>query len=226
MKPFNIITTAELRPDLIKRTFSSFQENLFKDDIKNAHLIMSIHNFHYNKRESQNHFWEVLDILDRFEFKSISIQNPPLSSFIQSLNWCLRYTEHPLVFNLLPNWELKRTIDFQAMVQEFEDQKLVHLRLSDNDSEEKVLQQKPGLFLPYNDKYFIVTNNIKRNLGWNLLPSLNRSSFLQEFKNCIYSGIADDNTIKRGSWFPIEFKYGVWQEPSFPASIVDIRNDK
>jgi len=42
MDDFDIICTATLRPELLKKTFDSHIKYLFKDDIKKANLILNV----------------------------------------------------------------------------------------------------------------------------------------------------------------------------------------
>ncbi len=220
MEPFNIITTATLRPDLIRRTFSLFQENLFKEHIKNAHLLLNIDRVGCDPGEMAEKYSEVLNAVDSFPFKTISISSPDTPSFSRAFYWLLGKIDHRLTFNLEEDWDLLRPIDFQEMVKAFDDEKLVHLRLSAFASEDQVLKQW-NKFIPFNGKYYTVTSNLKGTIGWCGHPSLNRSGFLKDFMRYIDPSRNPEKQIKGDHPIIQAAKFGVWQAPSSPASIQD-----
>lgn len=225
MDPFDIMTTATLRPELLKRTFDSFIENLFGDDIKKASLCLNIDKAGADPKEHAKKIDEILDYIGELPFKDLII-NIPVSppSFSRAFYWCLgQIGTGQLTFNLEEDWELTRKIDFRGMVQAFkEDTTLAHLRLSSFNSPEKHQLKTWNKFCKWNGKYYEVPKHLRGTIGWAGHPSLNRTSFMMCCATTIDPERNPEKQIKGQLPQILKSRFGVWQEQEETASIRDL----
>lgn len=222
MPEFNIITTATLRPEILKRTFDSFCNNLFQDHIKDASLIINIDRVGCFEDEKQSRFQEILGYISELGFKNIHVNCPDNPSFAKAFYWLTSQIDNDLVFNLEEDWELVTAIDFNEMLREFKNNKdLVHLRLSAFDSQPDKLKQW-NKWIPRNSRYYAIPQDLKGVIGWCGHPSLNRGSFLKHFNGVIDPWKNPEKQIKGDQPIILNSDFGVWQAQNDKATIRDI----
>lgn len=230
IQDFNITTTCTLRPELLQKTLTTFTDNLFKEHLQKAHLLLNIdyagiHNIN-NKEEINGKLVQIYDILDSFDFKEYEINYGNPAHFPTAFMWTMHNIKFPLFFNLEEDWELLYEIDFEKMVSMFEKyQDLAHLRLSFFPSTEKTCKNW-NRFLEWNGDFFEVPENLKGTIGWCGHPSLNNSNFM---KYCLPYMSASSNPEKqiKGHNMAISriidrHRFGSFQEQNKPKAINDI----
>lgn len=227
MNPFNITTTATLRPELLQKTFESFTDNLFKENIKKAHLILNIDFAGIKEYEEvTNKLQSIYKILDSFDFGSYTIRygNPP--HFPTAFMWVMNQIKYPLFFNLEEDWELLYEVDFPKMVNLFDKYPdLAHLRLSFFPSEKETLKNW-NRFLDWNGEFFEVSCNLKGTIGFAGHPSLNSSNFMKQCLPHMNPLSNPEKQIKHTNpaikQIINEYRFGSFQEQSKSRSINDI----
>lgn len=206
---FDIMTTATLRPELLKITFDSHIENLFGDHIKQAHLKINI-----DKAGAINSYdiiQELIDYIDSLHFKSVCINVPEIPSFPRAFYWGLTQLKSDYTFILEDDWQLKRKTDFEEMFSLFQaDKKLVHLRLSSFWSNEESRMKTWNKFLDWNGFYFSVPRELRGIVGFAGHPSLNLTAFLTYFKEIINPENNPEKQIKGNRPILLDNHFGVY----------------
>lgn len=207
---FDIITTATLRPDILKLTFDSHVENLFGDNIKQANLKINI-----DKAGADNNHYEIIqemiDYIDSIPFKSVCINVPETPSFPRAFYWGLTQLTSDYTFILEDDWELNRKTNFERMFDLFQaDEKLVHLRLSHFWSNEESRMKTWNKFLDWNGSYFSVPRDLRRIVGFAGHPSLNMTAFLLYFKGIMDPESNPEKQIKGNHPIILDNHFGVF----------------
>lgn len=224
---FNITTTATLRPELLEITFNSFKDNLFKENINKAHLILNIDYAGIkNKDEIEDKVQHIFKIIDSIDFGSYEIRYGIKPHFPTAFMWTMSKLKYPLFFNLEEDWELLYEVDFPKMVSLFQDYKnLAHLRLSYFNSEKDTLKNW-NKFLDWNGDFFKVPDDLRGTIGFAGHPSLNSSNFM---KRCLPYMSVSSNPEKqiKGHHMVIsrlinQHKFGSFQKQNKTKSINDI----
>lgn len=232
---FDLICTATLRPELIKRTFDSHIKHLFRDNIKNARLIMNVDMI--GSDEPEKDFDNILRYVDKIPFAEININKCQNPSFSRAFYWLLGQINEPLTFNLEEDWELNQDIDFDKMIELFSrDKDLVHLRLSMfdsyylegddivNESEEiKQYEMKTwNKFIKWNGEFFGIPRTLRGVIGWAGHPSLNRTAFLLAFATVLDKNKNHEKQIKGHKPILLNSHFGVFHPKEAKSAIKDI----
>lgn len=206
---FDIMTTACLRPEILKVTFDSHIENLFGDDIKKAHLKLNIDKAGSDK--TMEKIEEISRYIDSIPFKSVEINVPETPSFSRAFYWGLTRLQSDFTFILEDDWELKRKTDFECMFNLFKaDERLVHLRLSAFGSNQEGRMKVWNKFLDWNGSYFTVPRNLRGVVGWAGHPSLNMTAFLMYFKGAMDPNRNPEKQIKGHRPILLDNHFGVF----------------
>jgi len=219
---FDIMMTATLRPDLIKRTFDSFIKNLFGDAITNAKLIMNIDMV--GSKTPDKTFHEILNYLETIPFyiKNISVSQTP--SFSKAFCRCLGQLSSPYTFNLEEDWEMVKPLSFSNMIDLFkQDNDLVHLRLSSFKSTGESTMKVWNKHIKWNGAFFEIPENLRGTIGWAGHPSLNKTSFLLYFAAILRPDSNPEKQIKGNYIQILKSNFGVFQPKGpCPPIIQDI----
>lgn len=194
METFDIMTTATLRPELIKKTFDTFIENMFGDHIKNANLIINIDMIGSDRPGKT--LDQILEYLDSIPFRRIVCLAQKTPNFARAFYWCLTKLRYKYTFNLEEDWELLMPIDFKKMIDIFETDttNLVHLRLSSFRGTGKSDLKTWNKFINWNGIFYEVPKNLRGTIGFAGHPSLNTTKFL---KACMDRMDPDKNPEKQ-----------------------------
>ena len=170
------ITT--LRPKLLQKTLSSFVKKMFKDHTPSIRLILYIdQKGSQDEKEKIERTNEIFGIIAAFPFDSIDVTISNEGSFSLAFYESIKQVQTPLFFNLRPEWELIKNIDFENIFTLFEKcPKLVHIRLSDKPSGLYVIDSE----IHWGDYFFEVPEHLKGTVGWKNRPSLNSTVFMKE----------------------------------------------
>lgn len=232
---FDLMCTATLRPELIKRTFDSHIKYLFKDHIKKAHLVLNIDMVGSDMPERSVD--SILEYFDSIPFREITINMSNQPHFGQAFKWCLGQICEPLVFNLEEDWELSQELDFERMVELFEiDHSLVHLRLSMFQSykiEGDTMEYKGKLYdhyemktwnkyIKWNGAFFDIPRNLRGVIGWAGHPSLNKTAFMLGFASVLDPNKNHEKQIKGHKPILLNSHFGVFHPPESPPAVYDI----
>jgi hypothetical protein len=223
----DLTCTATLRPELLRITLDSHIENLFGDRIKDIKLIINIDKIGSNKN-CNDALVEILSVIDKYPFKTYSLNMPDEPHFGRAFVWCMSQIEQKYFFNLEEDWKLLHKVDFDKMIELMQnDESIAHLRLSAFPS--SLLRMKTwNQFINWNGKYFEVPADLKGTIGWCGHPSLNRTSFIKECLKFIDPNGNPEKQIKgRRYMHPANeliatSKFGVFHPKDKPAAIEDI----
>ncbi len=222
-RPFDIMCTATMRPEILKRTFDSFITNLFGDRIKDACLHINIDRAGTGADYHAGKLRQIMRYLDEIPFRSVRINIPDEPSFSRAFYWCLGGLTHDLTFNLEEDWELLTKIDFDGMVNEFDDlNSLVHLRLSSFGPSRAHELKQWNKWIPWNGKWFTIPRNLRGTIGWCGHPSLNRTSFLMFFASLMDPSRNPEKQIKGAYPIILDSLFGVYHKRGAPPAIKDI----
>ena len=223
---FDIACTATLRPELLEKTLSSFNKNLFNNNIGKYRLIINIDLVGAdNKREKLS---EVLEVINHFNFNRVILRWSDNPNFATAWFWVMSMTTEAYVFYLEEDWLLLRNVNLRKMINLFEeDNTLAHLRLSAFPSSERSLKSW-NKFTYWNGSYFSVEEDDKFSIGWSGHPSMNKTNFLRQAISQMNYASNPEKQIK-GKRYPcrmnnilLEHSFGVFIKPSEKKQIVDI----
>lgn len=217
---FDIMCTATLRPELLMKTFDSHIKNLFKKDIAKARLIINIDQVGSDNPAKDLDI--ILRYLDATGIKKIVLNTPANPSFSRAFCWCLGQLEGRLVFNLEEDWELIKTIDFRAMIREFDDLSLAHLRLSQFRSTKDEMMKVWNKFIGWNGSWYEVPTNLRGTIGWAGHPSLNKTAFMLFFRSIMDPEKNPEKQIKGAYPVILKSRFGVFHPQNTQAAIRDI----
>lgn len=231
MDNFDIMCTATLRPELLKKTFDTHCKYLFKDNIRKARLVLNLDVTGAptdDPEEEVELINQVLNVTDIYDFRAVELNIEGEPSFPHAFHWCVKNLKSELVFNLEEDWEMLYDLDFEAMVELFkEDDGIAHLRLSAFRSEYDTLKNW-NKFLTWNGKYYQVNYEDVGTVGWAGHPSLNRTKFLWQCCNYIDTEANPEKQIK-GRRYPhiineilYSYHYGSFHPQAAPQAIRDI----
>ena len=110
MIPVDITMPTTLRPSVLERTLSSFCENLFTERDR-YRLIMNI-----DQVGEDCSPMDVVRVASEF-FSSVSFRVSDSPSFPMAFKWCWMQTQTPFVFHMNEDWELRRHVDIDHMIE-------------------------------------------------------------------------------------------------------------
>lgn len=213
----DLTVTACIRPQIIRRTLSSFKRNLFKD--VPCRLILNVDQVgEYGTK------YEIYNIAQQF-FKGICrITETP--SFPEAFIWTWSQTKRDFVFHLEDDWELLRPVDIYAMfriMEKYED--LAVLRLPYKSTG---LQSAKNwkYFFPFNGDFFECPEELRQEVGFCGHPSLIRGEFVRRAVVHLDPKKNPEKQFHHGNPGLIaevlRWRYGVYAGPNEPAAIRDI----
>lgn len=225
---FDLVMVATLRPELLKTTLNSFKENLFQNRLKQTKLIINLDMVGSEENHVYENYMEIQSILYNLKFKEILLRVSNKPHFGIAWFWAMVQARSELIFYLEEDWQLLKQVNFDKMLKLFrEDEKLVHLRLSQFASRDTTCKNW-NKFLVWNGKYFEPKIEEKGLLGFCGHPSLNRRSFL---RNCMLYMDPYANPEKQIKTHRIpteiddlinESNFGSFIKPNEPAQIIDL----
>lgn len=140
----DIVTTATLRPELLRLTYKSFHRKLFYK-YKSCRLIINIDPL---PSPDQALFEEVL-LVCREWFSEVVFRYPEVPSFPAAVQWAWGQVKTPIFFHLEDDWLLLRPVDPLLVSQYFSQQNglaEVTLNPSKNRPEDPGLALRPSFF--------------------------------------------------------------------------------
>jgi hypothetical protein len=214
------VTTATLRPGLLRRTLESFRPFLEQGTWR---LLLNIDPV----GEPGVRPREILAIA-RDYFPKIELRQPARASFPAAWYWAVANLRAEYVFWLEDDWELLRPVELAKMVEIMDEEPdLATMRLPRWDATDIYRQWNRRKLADWRDGYGEIPLDLRLHCGYSNNPSLTRREFLQPMLPH-FSGptdpekqIAGFNPVLR-HWVGYAWRYGVFQEPHTPAAVRDI----
>lgn len=117
MKKLDFCTTATLRPELLRATYSSFQQHFVDLDFKQHDLYLNIDRAPVGSNISPE---EVEDAAKSFFGRVVvRIGDPP--SFPKAVKWCWTQTDADYLFHLEDDWLAHGTMRFEDILRIFQE---------------------------------------------------------------------------------------------------------
>jgi len=110
-KAIDIVTTATLRPQILRKTYSSFCNHLFKGNRDKFRLILNVD-------PVGDHTYRPEDVISEAKkfFPNMIANVPKEGHFTKAVMWCWNQVEAEYVFQLEDDWVLMRPLDINVMI--------------------------------------------------------------------------------------------------------------
>jgi hypothetical protein len=213
---FEVTMTATRRPELLKRTLSTFQRRMFKGEMKKTRLFINV-----DPVGDDINSWDVVRVADEY-FGEVVARCPYTPHFPTAFKWCWSMTNAQVIFNLEEDWECLTDIDFNYAVELMNFVEVLRLSFAPCSDFNKSWNH----FIPWNGRYYEVPEDRKGLLGFSGNPSFISRRFVNVALTMI-DGVG--NPEKQLKWRPghelQNYKYGVYGYPGMPAAVLDIGRD-
>jgi len=218
----DITMTATIRPKILKRTFTSFDKNMFYKDKDRFRLIINIDPIGDDGKTVK----DILKVCKEFFHKSkIVVTTPKEASFPKAVLNVWNNVEADWIFHLEDDWTLNRKIDVDDMIGILKDYKdLACLRLYKFSTPKG---KKPKFFRAkyvYNDRGFYTSVDKHRQFGLN--PVLIRGKFFRQALPLMVDGKNPEKQFRYSNarMRPVLMKwsYAIYGRPGSKALVSDI----
>lgn len=215
----DIIMTAVRRPEVIKKTLTSFADAL--DNYAAHRLIVNID-------PVGGTFFDLTEVkkICKSFFKEYLIRSPLKSSFPKAFQYCWEKSESDIVFMLEDDWELIRNINVQKILDTLisePDLALLRLPMFQSGQDDMKNWNK---FFPWNGKYFECPEDQRGCVGFCGHPSFVKKEFIKNSLPLLSEDLNPEKQFHaRGSKLlkeVMKWRYGVWGKPNSPPTIIDI----
>jgi hypothetical protein len=230
MDTFDVAIVATLRPELLKRTLTSFIDNLwgkaYWTTIAKFYVNVDLAGAP-NEREVEPLRMKVQEILFRILGKENVVINYKQPHFPTAWLWGIQNTTSNLVFHLEEDWVMDYKIDFEKMYGMFVKYKrLKHLRLSFFKSTEEYVRLWGKYNANWNGDFFNIEDSDIIPVGWCGHPSLNDGKWLRKVAEKIDPGMNPEKQFHRNQTIVDEFikgnQFGVFQPQNTDRTLTDI----
>lgn len=214
----DITTTATVRPEILARTFASFEKYLF-GNLKDHRLVVNI-----DFIGELDRIGEMSDVVsEKFDKYLLFTRNSP--NFAKAFLTVWKHAQSKYVFHLEDDWEMLRTVNLQMMTAIMDQEPdLALLRLPVWDCGISCKQWNKTF--PWNGRYFQCPEELKTGVGFSGNPSLIRKEFIDEALPLLHDRSCPEKQMKGTSHKMIQFlkkwEYGVFSEPGFSSAVADI----
>jgi len=220
----DITTTACIRPDILRQTFSSFKQNLLRDFP--CRLIINIDPVGDDVKQQA-----VLDVCCDY-FDTVVCRMPEKPNFPAAFLWCWRQVKSDYVLHLEDDWELLRSVPYPDMIAELDRQpNLALLRLSAFRSGTHNMKCW-NKFLDWNGSFFEVAEQDRRRIGFCGHPSIIKADWIRR----VLPHMNAEKNPEKQLQFPeyngldmlkeiLSWRYGVWSGQEQEAAVKDLGRD-
>lgn len=215
----DITMTATRRPELIRKTLSTFSSKFFfrTNDYR---LILNVDPV---GKDIQS--FEIIDLCrEYFPYTTCRCPNEP--SFSKAFKWVWSRVDADFVFHLEDDWELLRPVDLVKMLDIMADNPdlaLLRLPWKPTDTESA---KNWKYFFPWNGEFFECPEEHKREVGFCGHPSLIRGEFVRNTVKYIDENRNPEKQFHHGTVEIMKeidkWRYGVFAEQNQPPAIRDI----
>lgn len=133
-------TTAMCRPDILRRTYESFQKNLIGVDMSRCSLSINI-----DPLPNADLAEGVVEVASEF-FGTVFTRRPARASFPLAVRWCWGRPETEFFFHLEDDWVLEEKVHIDDLIKLIEGRSSVNLRAYEFDPSDERICLSPGLF--------------------------------------------------------------------------------
>lgn len=115
MSRITFTTTATNRPDILDRTYSSFEKNLLDLSLKDCDLIINI-----DPLPSRNNIDDTADVARKY-FKNSTVITPDTPNFTTAINTIWSHAKTNFVFHLEDDWILTQQVRMNGILKYLDD---------------------------------------------------------------------------------------------------------
>jgi len=219
MEMVTFLTPATLRPEIIRRTFKSFSENMLcgykrKRAVLNIDLI------------GEDVPWSKALWAAAAGFRHTEIKIGKKPNFARAFKWLWEQTKTKYTFWLEDDWELLTKIDLAEMVAVMDKHpQLATLRLPYTPTAADHYKSWSHIF-PWTGDYFKCPDEDRNAIGYCGHPSLYRTSFMKEVLPLVKTNMCPEKQIKgrlpKMREILNRWDLGVFSKPNQPPVIRDI----
>ncbi len=152
-------TTACIRPEILRKTYESFNENLKDIDLKKCRLIINIDPLPKFDKEKID---EMEEICNSF-FGKVLMNVPDEPNFTKAINWCWSNADTDFIFHLEDDWFLMDPI----FSHEYED------KISKKHTYQVVLKAYERVYTKFCLSPSFITKKVYASVAGNLDESIN-----------------------------------------------------
>ncbi len=235
MYKIDITTTATLRPEILKRTLSSFRNNLFIPWIElDYQLVINVDPVGAKESypdENKDRLYKIAKICKIYFDDRVVFNSPPKAHFARAFKWTWDHTrpDADFIFHLEDDWELLRPVDIFRMISIFTKYKYLNiLRLNAFPSKE-LTTKNWNLMFDWNGDFFEVSPSLKGTIGFCGHPSLIDGHFVRMARLWLDGEKNPEKQMK--GHHPIlgailkKGDIGIFSQPNSPPLIGDIGRD-
>ncbi|MCK5604584.1 hypothetical protein KAR91_22035 [Candidatus Pacearchaeota archaeon] len=200
----DIITTATVRPKILRNTYRSFVDNMI--DPTKCRLIINI-----DQIGEDVHPTEVLDVAEEF-FPNIVHRFAETPSFVKAVIWCWKQTYNEFVLHLEDDWLLQSKVDVKEMIEIHKDEYcLASLKLSKQPIRPTDFSKRRKFV--WEDRISLNPNLIKKRFINNICP------LMTEDKNP-EKQIRENNPVMKTELQ--KWRFGIYTGCGYTSSVKDV----
>lgn len=114
MITMDFTTTATARPDIVERTYSSFNKHLKGIDLKQCRLFVNVDPVPRGVKQ------KLVTKVGLKYFKEVIPNYPKKANYTAAYNWLWSMAESKYIFNLEDDWELRADVNMKELVSYFD----------------------------------------------------------------------------------------------------------
>ncbi len=187
----DVMITATLRPELLRRTLESFTEKLFKDWPRRAIVNVDPAGLDVDQME-------VVEVAYQF-FPEVVYRTPPTAGFGAAFKWCWGQVTADIAFHLEDDWRLNLPVDMGTVMGIYRRYpELGALRLSKwRPDRHKVGSCKAwNKWLEWNGDFYEVPEDMRMLLGCTGHPSFVRGSLVRAVAPLLEPGMNPERQFR------------------------------
>ena len=108
-------TTATNRPDILDRTYGSFNDNIVGLSLKDCELIINI-----DPLPDGDNIDTVVDVASKY-FKNVTAITPKEANFTTAINTIWDHAKSDFIFHLEDDWILREKVDLNSIIKKLDD---------------------------------------------------------------------------------------------------------
>jgi len=224
----DIAITATIRPNVLKKTLTSFYDNCFTDycyKIKNnnLHIVINVDPVGDTKNFKQYH---MVDICKQFS-NNVTFNTPRKPNFAKAVKWVWSNCKSDYVFHLEDDWKLNRYVDLTKLIDYLDSNIVSAIKLYKKTYPAEKPYEMFDVQYKYNgDDLFIATDS---GTQFGLNPTLIKRSYIEKALTLMVDNLNPEKQFRRKNPimkdFVLSHKYGIYGVPGDTQLVTDTGTD-